>query len=289
MAAVLVLNGVIRISNIMATNETTDNPLEGIPDEEARLLGSQFSVEQVAALRAEFQERRLIVSSVHRVLGKLTEAPANWHQATVFAYTSSEPDDVANRCSLMFGSIAIVLFQLAAAVGAWKNTMAVSCASNSQCLISGMYCEVFESGVTESDRCTYCANSSPVPLQIDIATGTVWNLPWTLRSRLPQQFVVSGHEWWPDEAFYRLSVEGEIRESVTEDAGAHPVFVTATKNGGWNWTAVEWTCRNPDAGLSIATWPASSQLVAAMHSRFASTPLQFCFYTRWITSLSPIC
>ena len=239
----------------MTTNETTNNPLEGTPDEEASpLLGSQFSVEQIAALRAEFQERGQIVSSVHRVLAQLAEAPPNWHQATVYAYTSPEPDDVAKRGSLMFGSIAIVLFQLAAAVGAWKNTIAVSCASNSQCLISGMYCEVFESGVTESDRCAYCANSSPVPLQIDIATGTVWNLPWTLRPRLPQQFVVSGHEWWPGEAFYRLSVEGEIRESVTEDAGAHPVFVTGTKNGGFNWTAVEWTCRHPDAGLSIATW-----------------------------------
>ena len=82
------------------------------------------------------------------------------HQATVYACTSPDPQAAAVRWRLFGGSVTMILFQLSAAIGAMRNTQAVSCSSNEQCEIDGMYCEVFSSGEgldkSQSNRCSYC-------------------------------------------------------------------------------------------------------------------------------------
>ncbi len=231
------------------------------------LLQGHFSAEQVVALRSEFagaEQQSVIASHVQSAVARLTEAPTNWHQAAVYACTSFDPQDSAVRWRLFAGSVTMILFQLTAAVGALRNTQAVSCSSNVQCQVEGMYCEVFSAGVgyssRQSDRCSYCGRQSPVPLQANPQTGEIWNRPADARGvdnifspHLPQQFVVSGHEWWPGESFYRHynPQEPELRVSVSDEARTNPVFVTITKDAGWNFSTVEWTCSHPDVGLSV--------------------------------------
>lgn len=184
------------------------------------------------------------------------------HQATVYACTSPDPQAAAVRWRLFGGSVTMILFQLSAAIGAMRNTQAVSCSSNEQCEIDGMYCEVFSSGEgldkSQSNRCSYCGRQTPVPLQMNVATGEIWNRGADARGvdniwspPLPLEFVVSGHEWWPGESFYRHYDGTAFRASVTEAARANPVFATATVDAGWNFSTVAWTCTHPDVGLSV--------------------------------------
>ena len=111
-------------------------------------LGQQFTAAQVVALRQEFapatgssewdDESGVVARSVRQIVARLTESPSNWHQATVFVCTSENAKVQANRWWLFTGSVAIVLFQCTAAIGALRNTMAVACANNDHCAHPGM-------------------------------------------------------------------------------------------------------------------------------------------------------
>ena len=142
----------------------TAEPEEETVDETSTLLTEEFTASQVTALRGEFGS-----SSIKWVMAKLTESPANWHQTTVFVCTSDNPEDRRERWWLFLGSIMMVLFQCAAAIGALRNTQNRSCANNEQCdAVMGMYCEDFTfqdlggrkksiggTGIKQANRCTY--------------------------------------------------------------------------------------------------------------------------------------
>jgi hypothetical protein len=253
---------------------TTAEPEEETVDETSTLLTKEFTASQVTALRGEFGS-----SSIKWVMAKLTESPANWHQTTVFVCTSDNLEDRRERWWLFLGSIMMVLFQCAAAIGALRNTQNRSCANNEQCdAVMGMYCEDFTfqdlggrkksiggTGIKQANRCTYCGRSTPVPLQINLATGQVYNRGMDGRTSsesppLPREFIRSGYEWQPGETYWRhywLDVKdvpgtnvGDGPSGLTEDARANPVVVTALTDAGWNWTTVEWVCTHPGAGHS---------------------------------------
>lgn len=243
-------------------------------EETSTLLDKEFSSAQAAAMREEFGS-----SPMKRVLARLTETPANWHQATVFVCTSAEPEDVRVRWWLMLGSLSMVLFQCAAAIGALRNTQNRSCSDNVQCdVVMGMYCEDFTfqeqtstaagcagCGVKQANRCSYCGRSTPVPLQINISTGEVWNRGMDNRASsesppLPREFIRSGHESSAGESYWRTywldvaDAPGTNTDGgpsgLTDEAKSNPVIVTATIDAGWNMTTVRWVCENPGVGHS---------------------------------------
>jgi hypothetical protein len=263
---------------------------EAPPAEDAEqipLLAAEFTASQVNALRGEFgvgvvsrhmSEGGVLAASVKGVFAQLTECPMNWHQCTVFMCTSTEPSDVARGKRLFVGSWLIIILQLTAVLGALRNTDAVACASNNHCTVPGMYCEVFPdrsdkskisggssnrpvySTLQQSARCGYCGRVSPVPIQLNEATGEVYNLPakdeWDMLdgdNRQPgphfikSAYTTPGYEsvesWRHDFRWNDYAPVG-----VPEAAMAANVLATATIPRGFNWTMVKWVCAHPNAG-----------------------------------------
>jgi hypothetical protein len=136
-----------------------------------------------------------------------------------------------------------------------------------------MYCEAFSAkedasafsigSWKQNDRCSYCGRQTPVPLQLDEATGQVFNRPADARVRdrtaLPLEFIRSGHEWWGSggESSWRHTwpgmseAEGEP-VGVTAAALADPVYAIGRVDARLNWSTVEWVCTHPGVGHSVS-------------------------------------
>jgi hypothetical protein len=250
-------------------NEAQDAVAAPAADVDA-LLRDSFSPAQAAALRAAFgtaeTTERLVSNSVWGELARSKINPSTWHQATVFVCASSDPEDAAYRPYLFGVSCLMVLLQLAAAVGALRNTQHVACTTNDQCTMDGMFCEVFAekeaegdslwartSSLKQANRCTYCGRGSPVPLQLNVETGEVYNRPAETHGyptgpdemALPQDFIRSGlfteqgTFWRQDWQQNSGGTSGPV--GVSAEALADPVTATGTIEAGWNWTTVSHT------------------------------------------------
>eukprot|EP01051_Picozoa_sp_SAG22_P000366 SAG22_NODE_9_length_35992_cov_37.278104_5_plen_401_part_00 len=124
---------------------------------EAR-LGGGASLDSVAAVRS--------------VVAQLTEAPPNFHQATIYFAASEAPEDapMAARARLLFlFSALMVLMQTVTAVGVCWGVVLPSCSSSEQCRergATGTYC----GDAAGNSRCDFCGRW--VPLEIDFPPGT---------------------------------------------------------------------------------------------------------------------
>jgi hypothetical protein len=131
---------------------------------------------ELAAVRAELQDMRTAVgasaragmdplkSAVLDTVAKLTEAPCNFHQATVYFCASDElaDEEYARKAPvLMLTSWLLVLLQCMASMGVYVGTFRPSCASSDHCA-PGLYCE--NSG---GRRCIFCGQDVPLPLDTD--------------------------------------------------------------------------------------------------------------------------
>eukprot|EP01045_Picozoa_sp_COSAG04_P010169 COSAG04_NODE_615_length_11914_cov_12.688447_10_plen_512_part_00 len=106
-----------------------------------------------------------LARAVRGVVAKFTEAPTNFHQATVFFLAAVAPEDeaMARRAPLLYAvSLAMVGLQSATAVGVFVGTMTPSCATSDQCgaLGPGRFC-------MDVDRCRYCGAEVPLPLDTE--------------------------------------------------------------------------------------------------------------------------
>eukprot|EP01043_Picozoa_sp_COSAG02_P060412 COSAG02_NODE_7889_length_2803_cov_28.147189_3_plen_312_part_00 len=156
------------------------NPKDGDQSQTVEAIEATLRSHEVA-LRAEFEaklaklEDKLaesggpLSSAARSVVAHLSEAPPNWHQATVlFASSAQEPDGRLRAVSLAI-SVLIVASQSMVAVGMLVGSNARSCHTSDDCETKGMYC------VDLVDRCVYCGEDTPLPLQTDPATGGTLN------------------------------------------------------------------------------------------------------------------
>jgi hypothetical protein len=114
----------------------------------------------------------LLESSIKSTMARLTEAPTNWHQATVFYLTTTDPKDtqMRARAPLLFaGSALMVLVQSATALAVAISTLLPSCESSDQCE-AGLYCQI-----GFSNRCQFCGSNVPLYMQTDKFTGDTYN------------------------------------------------------------------------------------------------------------------
>jgi hypothetical protein len=103
----------------------------------------------------------------------LSEAPTNWHQIAVyFASLPAADEDAAWSVITVLAGFAMVLGQCAVAAGLFIGTRRPSCESSDQCAQKGTWC-----AVGDGDRCQFCGNLVPLPLQTDRATGGTLNQP----------------------------------------------------------------------------------------------------------------
>jgi hypothetical protein len=128
---------------------------------------------KLAQLEAKLTEGDGPLSSVARsVVAHLSEAPPNWHQATVLFASTQEPNARLRVVSLAI-SMLIVACQCMVTVGVWVGTINKSCHTSDDCKTKGMFCML---GWT--DRCHPCGGTTPLPWQTDPATGGTLN--WIL-------------------------------------------------------------------------------------------------------------
>ena len=105
-----------------------------------------------------------VTSMVRGVVARLTEAPTNFHQATVYFLMTDAPQDeaMARRAPLLYaGSLAMVMLQSVTAIGVAVGTIIPSCATSDQCG-TGTFCEV-----GGRDRCVFCGGDVPLPLETE--------------------------------------------------------------------------------------------------------------------------
>jgi hypothetical protein len=142
--------------------------------DEAIVLMEKRMHEMEARLRAELGGGDAgLAAAVHGIVARLTETPANFHQATTFflATDSLEDEAMARRAPLLFvGSLAMVVLQSAAAVGVLIGTALPSCSTSDQCG-AGYFC-----GVGWNNRCAYCGGDVPLPLETEGACTFELNL-----------------------------------------------------------------------------------------------------------------
>ena len=166
-AAVALLN--VKDGNEAETVETLERLL--------RAHGDELRAEFAATLKTKLEAAAPLSAAVRSAVAHLTEAPLNFHQATVmYAAEQSGDGETAGSALLRrrMGSLALsalmVLMQCMVAVGVYTGTAAPACASSDQCAQKGTYCTV---GM--DDRCQYCGNDVPLPEQTDPATGGTLN------------------------------------------------------------------------------------------------------------------
>jgi hypothetical protein len=150
-----------------------------IADIEAARRDGTATVEQAMQLMeaniAELEERLVqggtpAEAAMRSLVARLTEAPTNLHQATVyFAGREPEHEDAGKAMVSFLAGLAIVGLQSAVAVGVVMGTVSPSCISSDQCA-AGTFC-----AVGGAQRCWYCGENAPLPAQIDPATGGTLN------------------------------------------------------------------------------------------------------------------
>ena len=135
-----------------------------------------------AELRAEFDAKlesaAPLSAAVRSAVAHLTEAPLNYHQATVmYAAETGGGDGETARNTLVLrcaGSLVLsalmVLMQCMVVMGVLVGTLLPACASSDQCEQKGTYCTV-----DFRNRCEFCGERVPLPEQTDPASGGTLN------------------------------------------------------------------------------------------------------------------
>jgi hypothetical protein len=163
-----------------------------------------------AELRAEFDAKleaaAPLSAAVRSAVAHLTEAPLNFHQATMMyaaEQSGSDGETVGSAWLLLWRawslvlSALMVLMQCMVAAGVLAGTAQPACASSDQCAQKGTYCRV--GGI---DRCGYCGENAPLPLQTDPATGGTLN-----------------NAEAPDYAGFNLTLVAEVCAAPTDRVG----------------------------------------------------------------------
>ena len=178
---------------VMATEQVrVDNPVD--LGERQSLLENAFTPEQIAALRANgglaadddggaktSAGNIADYMSLKVAFGRLTESPTNWHQAAVYALSSTAPEDELLRrrspVSLAI-SVVIVLLQLLTIAAVFMAAISPPCNdNNSDCPHDGMFCKASGNGLGafQSSRCGTCGNYGPMGYEYDESTGKMYN------------------------------------------------------------------------------------------------------------------
>ena len=134
---------------------------------------------------AELEKLRQSVASddgaVLGVFARLTEAPTNWHQATVFALSSDAPQDSAlkARAPAMFAMGAfVVALQCITMPRLFMASAYEKCVTPDDCSTKGMFCG--KSGMGSSRMgCKYCSTYAPLEQQWEYIDGQLrtYNFP----------------------------------------------------------------------------------------------------------------
>ena len=143
------------------------------PKEAASVLDGRFA--EMETRMAEMGARTATPgqpseTAIKSVVARLSETPTNWHQGTVYFLSSNAPEDATMKKYvpwMFLFSVIIVFAQCATAAGILTSIFWPACIFSDQC-ITGMYCEI---GMR--NRCRYCGNSAPLPMEnaIDAETG----------------------------------------------------------------------------------------------------------------------
>jgi hypothetical protein len=188
--------------------------LASAPRRHAEAIDAFYAAE-LASLRAELaaakQESGGVSGAINSAVAKLSEAPVNWHQATLFFFTADAAEDAAMRARaplLLALGFAQVLLALATAVGVAAGVINPTCLDNDGCYAKGAFC-----WVGGSQRCQYCGQLSLLKTQVDAAGGI-------LNEAYHPDFV-GYNETGVAEACHNLPPEGFYIEGVNTYGAPH--------------------------------------------------------------------
>eukprot|EP01043_Picozoa_sp_COSAG02_P003038 COSAG02_NODE_72_length_41961_cov_13.243658_14_plen_209_part_00 len=89
----------------------------------------------------------------------------------MFALAAPDDEPLARQAKALFAiGWCIVLVQTFTVVGMLSGTAQPACASSDQCE-AGRFCSI-----GNRDRCGYCGDNAPMPMQIDFRTGAAYNV-----------------------------------------------------------------------------------------------------------------
>eukprot|EP01051_Picozoa_sp_SAG22_P001205 SAG22_NODE_45_length_24718_cov_12.462448_8_plen_304_part_00 len=234
--------------NPLATGAAADQPgamaaepAEGQADLE-RALGpdAAAAVTDFLASREKAMEVRLLTpgpgsrfeAGVRNVFGRLTEAPANMHQVTVFAAsTESNADaDLRRRTPLLLAVSVVIVFAQCATVSAVVNgTLQPSCKQNDQCERSGTFCSL-----RGFSRCVYCGSHAPLDPEY-LPNGDALNdgqsdrfagINETLAAEVCADFSLSGGKEWLPRVGCKFGMRGDCF-TPGDGRPIEPAYVTA--------------------------------------------------------------
>eukprot|EP01048_Picozoa_sp_COSAG05_P013825 COSAG05_NODE_1509_length_4688_cov_77.656788_2_plen_471_part_00 len=193
---------------------------------------------------------------VRKVFGQLTEAPTNWHQATVFFFASEAVEDAEMRAKAPRMAIAgglIILFQITTAFAISTGSILPACIHNEQCP-SGQWCQSSVS-TGKAGTCQFCGEDVPLPLQYP-SEGNTWNNPYD-----------PNYSGWNKTALAELCANPVDSEGTTSVAAN---YYTAAEVTNWcdnchevetgNVRMMTWTSRMEDnvAAMGVYDWVALS-------------------------------
>lgn len=129
------------------------------------------------------------VDAIRRVLGTASSVPCNWHQATIFFAGSDDPVDAAMkaRSKLMaVAGLAMIVFQVMAAVGIQFGVAFPACKTSKQCGQPGTFCAPREK------KCQFCGWHGPLSPVFGVTpmtahetyVGCVWSAKTTVVGRV---------------------------------------------------------------------------------------------------------
>ena len=164
--------------NPMAAAETAAKPATR-RDLESALAGLQSgerTVEETVDALDRYVESKLesvgtIAPVVKSVVARLTEAPTNWHQSTVFYLTTKAEQDarLRTRAPLMAAVSFLMVFMQAASISAIIfGTVIPACDTKTEC-DKGRFCKAHGEGEGDgTNRCSYCGFSVPLEAECEI-------------------------------------------------------------------------------------------------------------------------
>lgn len=145
-------------------------------EETVRLLQASFVIREgdgVPNSAIDSSAESSLSTIARRTFARLSEAPANYHQATIYFLQSP---GVNTGAAMFFVSCCITLFQALAATAIFVGADVKACSGQDQCR-SGTFCGQQARGLGVI-RCYYCGEDGPLDKETN-AAGIVLNIPQT--------------------------------------------------------------------------------------------------------------